>query len=405
MQNPPSTLVPSNPFYATRQDRVMLARERYFERGENPSGLVPEPVLQSWGRCLGARRDPDEKISFDPVSKIRTATLLAHNRMLIEAATDLLAELETVIAGSQARAMLTCSKGIVLMTSRPTAGEGPLLRSAARVGVNIAEDAVGTGAPAVTTRTGGVCHVRGGEHFFHCMAALHCAAAPVRDAQGRTVAMLNLSSEAGPFRFDGSAMAHMYATSIENRLLVGTAHMQLLLRFQVSRSMFHTPLEGLAAVDGAGCIRWFNGAGAQLLDCARWPEKGLAAEEVFGLDLRSLLELAHHGQTRPYRLSCGLTLWMQAHLDDRDAPTQRGESEALPEPGSDGTSGPPEQDDGSATGPLSLEAVSRSAIEQALAQCQGNISRAAHLLGVSRGLLYRRLREWGSHSSSPEAHG
>ena len=143
MQQPPSAPLSSNPFYATRQDRVALARERYFERGERPSGLVSEPVLQSWTRCLGASRSPDEKISFDPVSKIRTATLLTHNRALIEAARDPIAELETVIAGSQARAMLTCSEGVVLIASRPTPGDGPLLLTAARVGVNIAEDAVG----------------------------------------------------------------------------------------------------------------------------------------------------------------------------------------------------------------------------------------------------------------------
>lgn len=187
MQQPPPAPLPSNPFYATRQDRVALARERYFERGERPSGLVSEPVLQSWTRCLGASRSPDEKISFDPVSKIRTATLLTHNRALIEAARDPIAELETVIAGSQARAMLTCSEGVVLIASRPTPGDGPLLLTAARVGVNIAEDAVGTGAPGVAVRTGEVCHVRGGEHFFRCLASLHCAAAPVRDASGRIV--------------------------------------------------------------------------------------------------------------------------------------------------------------------------------------------------------------------------
>ena len=69
-------------------------------------------------------------------------------------------------------------------------------------------------------------------------------------------------------------MAHMYATCIENRLLVGAARMHLLLRFQSSRSMFGTPLEGLAAVDGEGMVRWFNGVGAQLFDCPRRPAEG-----------------------------------------------------------------------------------------------------------------------------------
>ncbi|KQR43034.1 helix-turn-helix domain-containing protein [Acidovorax sp. Leaf160] len=396
MHRPPSTLPLSNPFYATRQDRVMLARERYFERGESPAGLVPEHVVQSWERCLGAHRDPGETISFDPVSKVRIATLLTHNRALLEAAQDPIAELEAVIAGSQARAVLTCSKGVVLMTSRPTAGDGPVLLSAARVGVNIAEDAIGTGAPGVATRIGEVCHVRGGEHFFRCMASLHCTAAPIRDARGRTVAMLDLSSEAGPFRFDAPAMAHLYATSIENRLLVGTAHLHLLLRFQVSRSMFHTPLEGLAAVDGDGHVCWFNGVGAQLLDRARRPEEGLAAEEVFGLSLRHLLALARHGEARPHCLPTGLTLWVQAHLDEReDVPAVREDRDAVPWEGPQEAGNGAAPADATAGRPQSLEAASRSAIEQAMAQCEGNISRAARLLGVSRGLLYRRLREWG----------
>lgn len=379
-------LLSSNPFYATRQDRVALARERYFERGERPSGLVPEPVLQSWTRCLGASRSPDEKISFDPVSKTRTATLMTRNRALIDAARDPIAELENVIAGSQVRVMLTCSEGVVLMVSRSTPGDGPLLQSAARVGVNIAEDAVGTVAPGVTVRTGEVCHVRGGEHFFRCLSTLHCAAAPVRDASGRTVAMLNLSSEAGPFRFDVGAMAHMYATSIENRLLLGAARIYLLLRFQSSLSIFNTPLEGLAAIDDEGRVRWFNGIGSQFFDCPRRPIEGVAVEEVFGLGLSQLLELARNGRARPQMLPTGLTLWMEAHLDERLA--QTGEFASI---------GPDvaEMLQPVAESQTSLGEANRGLIEQALAQCQGNISRAARMLGVSRGLLYRRLRDWG----------
>src|SRR5256885_11497211 len=80
------------------------------------------------------------------------------------------------------------------------------------------------------------------------------------------------------------------------------------LRFQSSRSMFGTPLEGLAAVDGEGMVRWFNGVGAQLFASPRRPAEGLAAEEGFGPGLNQLLELAHHGQARPQMLPPGLTL-------------------------------------------------------------------------------------------------
>lgn len=380
-----SAHLPANPFYATRQDRVALARERYFEHGERPSGLVSEPVLQSWIRCLSAQRSPDEKICFDPVSKIRIATLLTHNKALLEAAKAPIAELETVIAGSQVRAMLTCSDGVVLLASRPTSGHAPLLDCVARVGVKVAEDTVGTGAPGVTASTGEVCHIRGGEHFFHCLAPLHCTAAPIRDTQGRTVAMLDLSSEAGPFRFDAGAMAHMYATSIENRLLMGAASRHLLLRFQSSPNMFGTPLEGLAAVDEQGLVRWFNGTGAQLLASPRWPEHGLDAEQVLGLGLPLLLDLAHHGQARPHRLPSGLTLWLQASLHEQGTAPVAAVPDARPADAAPAHNSPPP----------SLGEASRGLIEQALAQCQGNISQAARMLGVSRGLLYRRLRDWG----------
>lgn len=372
----------SNPFYASQQDRVALARERYFERGERPSGLVPEPVLQSWTRCLGASRSPDEKICLDPVSKIRIGTLLTRNRALLEAAKDPIAELETVIAGSQARAMLTCSEGVVLLASRPTGG--PLLGTVARVGVNIDESTVGTGAPGVAARTGEVCHVRGREHFFRCLESLHCTAGPIHDASGRTVAVLDLSSEAGPFRFDAGAMVHMYATSIENRLLVGSARTHLLLRFQSSRSMFDTPLEGLAAVDGDGRMRWFNGVGARLFGCARWAGGDRTVEEVFGLPHGQLLDLAWHRQVRPHMLPSGLTLWIEALLDERAG---QGAPEPLPEP-AESVEAPPV-----AEAIPSLGEASQGLIEQALAQCQGNISKAARMLGISRGLLYRRLRD------------
>ncbi|MFY9514376.1 MAG: helix-turn-helix domain-containing protein, partial [Rubrivivax sp.] len=47
-----------------------------------------------------------------------------------------------------------------------------------------------------------------------------------------------------------------------------------------------------------------------------------------------------------------------------------------------------------APGAATLGQHTREVIERTLAEQGGNISRAARVLGVSRGLLYRRMKHW-----------
>ena len=39
--------LPANPFYASPEQRVALARRRFFEDGVRPSGMISEAVIQS----------------------------------------------------------------------------------------------------------------------------------------------------------------------------------------------------------------------------------------------------------------------------------------------------------------------------------------------------------------------
>ncbi len=55
---------------------------------------------------------------------------------------------------------------------------------------------------------------------------------------------------------------------------------------------------------------------------------------------------------------------------------------------------------GDATGvPLKLVALEAWAIAEALRQVQGNKSAAAHILGISRDTLYRKLHDLGVHAA------
>jgi transcriptional regulator of acetoin/glycerol metabolism len=44
---------------------------------------------------------------------------------------------------------------------------------------------------------------------------------------------------------------------------------------------------------------------------------------------------------------------------------------------------------------LSLEELEKYALEQALREAQGNKSKAAEILGISRDTLYRKLKQFG----------
>lgn len=253
----------------------------------------------------------------------------------------------------------------------------------ARVGLNLDENHMGTTAPSVVARTGEACVVRGAEHFFTGVSVMQCAAAPIRNARGDLAGVLDLSTEGEAFRFDAAAMVRLYATAIENRLFEAQSAALLLLRFQSSPALLHTPLEGLAAVDGVGRVAWLNQTGASLLGTDRVPARATDAEALFGIGLEDLLALSHRGQAQPRQCPNGLTLWIQARSD---AP-RAGPAEPPPAPEAELSTA------SDAPALATLHHANRALIEATLAACDGNVSRAARQLGVSRGLLYRRLGE------------
>lgn len=400
---------PSSPppklFFSTPGQRITLARERFFEEGVRPTGLVPDAVIQSWTRCVQAHQHPGERISFNPVTRSRISATLARSRALLDAAADDLGQLEATLAGTSCKAILTDRHGVVVHATRSEPKDGALMLLAGRVGVELAEEQVGTTAPGMVIKTGQLCSVYGAQHFYNVTQVMYCAAAPICDRHGQLVGVLDLSCESRPFRFDAAGMAHMVATAIENRLLCAQATQHLVLRFQASPALLNTPLEGLAAIDGDGCVAWINSAGAGLLGAGHERGSGLTAESAFGLGLAHLLDAAHGGGVIAHRVPNGLTLFLCARLQAADgrwrgspaalnasaqitvpvtvSPSRR-ESPASAAVAAVATAsaGAPER---------TLQCANRDLIARTLEACKGNVARAARELGVSRGLIYRRL--------------
>jgi sigma-54 dependent transcriptional regulator, acetoin dehydrogenase operon transcriptional activator AcoR len=75
----------NSPFFTTREDRVSLAKIRYFEDGILPTGVVSEAVFQSWARCQRDHKSARDKVEFQHVSQSRSQLALQKNRELQQA--------------------------------------------------------------------------------------------------------------------------------------------------------------------------------------------------------------------------------------------------------------------------------------------------------------------------------
>ena len=373
-----------NLFFHSPQQRVALARERFFDEVQRPRGLVSDAVIASWERSLKHGLSPHQRPDFEPVNRAKAARAVDRSQTLLLAASPECAQLEAALAGTRCRAMLTDAEGILVLASRCTTFGGPILEAASRVGVYLGEDNFGSTAPGIVIRTAEACTVDGGEHFFGMLGPMYCAAAPLRDHHGQLAGALNLSIEGQPFGFDALALVRLTALAIENRLFAMQSVRHWLLRLQMAPQLLDSPLQGLLALQDDGRVVAMNAAARQILqpvqDPATWH-----SEALLGASFGQLRDLLASGQPRPQRLPAGLQIWLQTGWAHRAVPLAEPPLVAAATPAAEALT-----DDPPAGG--SLRSVSDALIAETLRQHDGNISAAARALGVSRGLLYRRLR-------------
>lgn len=391
---------PSQLFFSTAQERRALARQRFFDEGQRPTGLVSEAVIQSWARCVSAKRDPAEPVALEPVTASRVHSSLGRCRELLGAAASPLGELDIALSGSACWALLTDNTGVVVHVGRRSlAGNEHIMPMLGRLGVNVAEGVIGTNAPGIAIKSGRVCTVLGGEHFFESIRPMYCAAAPLRDARGEVVATLNLSQEGLPFGFDAESLVAQYAVAIENRLLLAKAKDHMVLHFHTSCALLGSQYEALAGVAPDGQVVWANDLATRCVGCSTG-----SLEALFGMRLTDLTRML--GQSAPVqlRLTNGLTVWSHVTLHAQDGakalvamgglPCEELTLLTVPEQ----TEAPAAPVVTAAQTHTTLGVLSQQHIEKTLAACGGNVSRAARTLGVSRGLIYRHLHAICAHS-------
>lgn len=354
-----------------RLQQIELARRTLLGDGA-PVGAprLDDCIARSWRRCLARGQQPQQRISFNAVSRADIALAREANQPLLQAAAPVIRSLARAMADTGYFAILTDAQGVVIETNGPIDRSNRMAHLIARVGVDLSENAVGTTAIGTTLAEEQPMWLHRGEHFFDDTASYSCAGAPLFGPNGRCVGMLDLTGVNVPER---PALKHLVAQSamaIENELLLAIPH-HLQLRLAWPGQAPGGDGDGLLCVDANGQITGSNRTAACMLGLV--PAGPLPhCSEVFALSSDTLFDAA-----ASLRIAFEAPLWSGLRV------------QVLARPHNNRT--PTMSRMGTTTNAMPLKDLEDSLIRQAVQSARGNVTEAARLLGISRATVYRKL--------------
>ncbi|WDG44643.1 sigma 54-interacting transcriptional regulator [Pseudomonas synxantha] len=217
------------------------------------SGQVERPaevrqvIWDSWRRSLEARIDPDHS-HYRFVAAQALAATLANHRVLIAAAAQVMHGL--LAYNPRGHINLTDAEGTTLYFCG---------LDITPVGSRLLESVQGTNCTGLALAEDRLMYVLAEENFAGALRQrrMHCAAAPIKDAQGLTLAMLTLTAEPGWFHFHTLGTVQAAAEAVSRQMAL-----QVLLEEQ--QAVLEVLNEGLVVLDERGCIKALNRYARQL---------------------------------------------------------------------------------------------------------------------------------------------
>jgi sigma-54 dependent transcriptional regulator, acetoin dehydrogenase operon transcriptional activator AcoR len=272
-----------------------------------PEGRPHADILDSWVRCHHGGLDMADTPMPDVAGAVELARRRTHAEYVRRLAQAELETLATQIAGSNFLLAFADQDGVILDTyadnrfSMSSSGPGIV------VGSRWSEALCGTNGLGTALALGQPVAVSGLEHYLTSLGDIFCTAAPVRDASGAIVGVLDASSYYESRQRHTQALVQMAATHMENQLLAHQMRQRTLLAIHPRAEFLGTLSAGLLAFDGEGRLRAANARSRQLLTGLAL-EAGTSFEALFGEPLDHCLARLYRQPDTRLRDVLGSTL-------------------------------------------------------------------------------------------------
>ncbi|MCG7329005.1 MULTISPECIES: sigma-54-dependent Fis family transcriptional regulator [unclassified Achromobacter] len=237
---------------ASHSGRQTLTQARllFNQQGAVPGGMVAEPILRSWRRCADLGFDMRGVRRADLMTQGELREAQQRNEALRRLSEPAIAYLRRQAGGSGNLVILSDAQGLVLDSDGDTGFAHRASRVALMPGAPWDEAAAGTNAIGTALVEGRPIAVHGAEHYFEPNRILTCAAVPITDSEGRTLGVLDLSSQARDVRPDVLALVRGAVDRIEHQLFESAYEPCTVLRLHADPAGLGQPGEALLAFQG-----------------------------------------------------------------------------------------------------------------------------------------------------------
>ena len=307
----PAGFAPAPPVPA---ERVRAARRLWLEQGAVPGALLPPLLAERWQRSQAHGLLPDARTPGAPhASAAALARALDHRRTLVSHARPVMAFLNEQIRDSDSIVVLADPQGMLLHSLGDLAFADRAARVALRPGAIWSEQWRGTNAIGTALAEDRAVVVHGAEHYLERNGFLTCAAAPIADADGQLLGVLDISGDRRGYHRHTLGLVRSGARMIEHQLFEARHAGGLSLRLHAQVEGLGTVTEGRIALSEDGWIIAATTAALELLGLHRTAIGACTLERVLGIELATLMGRtgAASRAPQPLRRPDGQTLWVR----------------------------------------------------------------------------------------------
>ncbi|HRP25515.1 MAG TPA: sigma-54-dependent Fis family transcriptional regulator [Thauera sp.] len=285
-----------------REDRIAVAREKFFNRGVLPEDDVSPLILRSWERCRESGLDHRGGGSVEVASRGQLEESRNQSTKLLDLASGVMEHVFEQIRASGSMVILADPDGMIIHSLGDASFVDRAQRVALQPGACWTETRLGTNGIGTALQERTPVEIFGSEHYLDRNVFLACCASPILDAHGRMAGVFDISGDYRNPQRHTLGLVRLSVQLLEKRLFESEFAKDILIAFHPRPEYIGSLQEGLIALSPDGTILGANPAAREWLSTQSGDAGAPNFSDLFRLSFGAILDRAQASSSALIRL-------------------------------------------------------------------------------------------------------